>query len=61
MIALVERFLDRITMYRLVLWYLAILIAAALVLGAVRLVAIDPVSLLLSVVQDPQQQFSGFF
>lgn len=50
MIGLVERFLDRITMYRLVFWYLAMLIGAALVLGALKLIAIDPVSLLLSTV-----------
>ncbi|HVY51065.1 MAG TPA: hypothetical protein VHA07_05830 [Devosia sp.] len=50
MIALVERFLDRITMYRLVFWYLAVLLGAALALGAVKAIAIDPVSLLLSLV-----------
>ena len=50
MISATERFLDRITMYRLVFWYLAILLGASLVLGAVRLIAIDPVSLLLSAV-----------
>ena len=50
MIAAIERLIDRTTMYRLVFWYLAALIGAALVLGAVHLIAVDPISLLLSVV-----------
>lgn len=46
----VDRLVDRTTMYRLVFWYLAALIAVALLFGAVRLIAIDPVALALSTV-----------
>jgi ferredoxin-NADP reductase/Na+-translocating ferredoxin:NAD+ oxidoreductase RnfD subunit len=48
MIGLVDRLLDRITMYRLVFWYLAALLAATLVLGVFKLVPIDPFALALS-------------
>ena len=50
MISLIDRFIDRITMYRLVLWYLLVLLAGALVLGALHLIAVDPVALALSTV-----------
>lgn len=50
MTAALDRFIDRITMYRLVLWYLVVLVLAAAALGAVHLIAIDPVALLLSAV-----------
>ena len=36
MIRLIDRFNDRITMYRLVLWYLVGLVGAALVYGLKR-------------------------
>ena len=36
MTGLIDRFLDRITMYRLVLYYLVGLLVAALVLGRLR-------------------------
>lgn len=48
MIALIDRFIDRITMYRLVFWYLLVLVAAAMILGALHVIAIDPVALGLS-------------
>jgi Na+-transporting NADH:ubiquinone oxidoreductase subunit NqrB len=50
MITFVDRFIDRITMYRLVFWYLVVLVAAAAALGAIHVIAIDPVALLLSTV-----------
>jgi ferredoxin-NADP reductase len=50
MIASIDRFIDRITMYRLVLWYLVTLLIAAALLGAVHVIAIDPVALALSTV-----------
>ena len=50
MITAIDRLIDRTTMYRLVFWYLVVLIGSALVLGAVHLIAINPVSLLLSLV-----------
>lgn len=50
MIALVDRFIDRITMYRLVLWYLVVLLIVATLLGAVGAIAINPVWLALSTV-----------
>jgi ferredoxin-NADP reductase len=50
MIAYLDRFIDRITMYRLVLWYLAALLFAAAVLGALHVIALDPVALALSTV-----------
>lgn len=50
MIALIDRFIDRITMYRLVLWYLVVLLLAAMALGAIHFIAIDPVALGLSAV-----------
>lgn len=48
MIGAVDRFVDRITMYRLVLWYLVGLLLAAMVLGAVHLIPVDPLALGLS-------------
>jgi ferredoxin-NADP reductase len=48
MIARLDGFIDRITMYRLVLWYLAALVLAAMVLGGVHVIAVDPVALALS-------------
>jgi ferredoxin-NADP reductase len=50
MIALIDRFLDRITMYRLVLWYLVALLAAAIALGALHIIALNPLDLALSAV-----------
>jgi glycine betaine catabolism B len=50
MIRLIDRFNDRITMYRLVLWYLVGLVGAALVLGALHVIQVDPVALALSTV-----------
>ncbi len=50
MIPFIDRFIDRITMYRLVLWYLVGLVLAAMVLGALHLIAIDPIALALSAV-----------
>ncbi|HZY50856.1 MAG TPA: RnfABCDGE type electron transport complex subunit D, partial [Devosia sp.] len=48
MIALIDRLIDRITMYRLVLWYLVALVLAAAALGALHRIAIDPMALALS-------------
>ena len=50
MIRLVDRFIDRITMYRLVLWYLVVLLIAAALLGTLLVIAINPVALALSTV-----------
>jgi ferredoxin-NADP reductase len=50
MIAVIDRFIDRITMYRLVLWYLVVLVIAAIALGALHVIAVDPVALALSTV-----------
>ena len=50
MTAFIDRFLDRITMYRLVLWYLVGLVLVAATLGALHLIAVDPVALALSTV-----------
>ena len=50
MIASLDRLIDRITMYRLVLWYLVALVGAALVLGALHVIAVNPVALALSTV-----------
>ena len=50
MIRLVDRFIDRITMYRLVLWYLVVLLIAAALLGTLHVIAINPVALALSTV-----------
>ncbi|MEO8757118.1 MAG: RnfABCDGE type electron transport complex subunit D [Devosia sp.] len=50
MMSLVDWFIDRITMYRLVLWYLVALLAAAMALGAVHAINLDPVALGLSTV-----------
>src|SRR5665213_228445 len=50
MIARVDGLLDRITMYRLVLWYLVTLLLCALALGTLHVIAINPVALALSAV-----------
>ena len=50
MIGVLDRFIDRITMYRLVLWYLVGLVLAAMLLGALHLIAVDPIALALSTV-----------
>src|SRR5665213_3358911 len=44
MIARVDGLLDRITMYRLVLWYLVTLLLCALALGTLHVIAINPVA-----------------
>jgi len=43
MISLIDRVIDRITMYRLVLWYLVALLVGAEILGVAHIIAIDPV------------------
>ena len=48
MISLIDRVIDRITMYRLVLWYLVALLVGAEILGVAHIIAIDPVALALS-------------
>ncbi|AZO41816.1 hypothetical protein EJ076_12365 [Mesorhizobium sp. M7D.F.Ca.US.005.01.1.1] len=45
MIKTIDRFLDRLTMYRLVLYYLITLVSAAFVLGFAKLVPHDPIAL----------------
>lgn len=45
MIKTIDRFLDRLTMYRLILYYLMALVATALVFGFAGLVPHDPVAL----------------
>jgi glycine betaine catabolism B len=50
MIAVLDRLIDRITTYRLVLWYLLALLGAALVLGSLHVIAVNPVALALSTV-----------
>lgn len=50
MIAFIDGFIDRITMYRLVLWYLVVLIVAALLLGILHVISVDPLALALSAV-----------
>jgi len=45
MIKTVDRFLDHLTMYRLVLYYLAALLGTALLLGVFKLLPHDPVAL----------------
>ncbi len=50
MIAFIDRFIDGITMYRLVLWYLVATLLGALALGALHIIAVDPVALGLSAV-----------
>ncbi|WP_292166915.1 hypothetical protein [Mesorhizobium sp.] len=45
MIKTIDRFLDHLTMYRLVLYYLMALVSAALVLGFAKLVPNDPIAL----------------
>ena len=44
MIKTIDRFLDHLTMYRLVLYYLMTLVGAAFVLGFVKLVPHDPLT-----------------
>lgn len=48
--SLVDSRLDRVTMYRLVFWYLVALIVATAILGAFKLSPIDPVALMESTV-----------
>jgi ferredoxin-NADP reductase len=48
MTRIVDRFLDHITMYRLVLWYLTVLIAAALVLSVFKVLPYEPAAIGLS-------------
>lgn len=48
MIAFIDQLLDRTTMYRVVLYYLAALLAAAMAMSFFRLVATDPASLAFS-------------
>ena len=48
MIRKLDQLIDRTTMYRLVFWYLAMLIGVSVVLGGLHVIAIDPVALLLS-------------
>lgn len=48
MIGTIDRFIDRITMYRLVVWYLIALLIATMALGAMHVVAVDPLALGLS-------------
>ncbi len=50
MIKLFDEALDRVTMYRLVLYYLVALLAAGLVLGSAGILAIDPARLSFSLV-----------
>ena len=50
MITAIDRFIDRTTMYRLVLWYLLLLLGAALLLGALHVIPVNPVALALSAV-----------
>ena len=50
MLSLVDRLIDRTTMYRLVLYYLLALFVGAFLLGMFRLVAIDPTALAFSAV-----------
>jgi len=45
MIKTIDRFLDHLTMYRLVLYYLGILMATALVLSIINLLPYDPIAL----------------
>ena len=45
MIKTIDRFLDHLTMYRLVLYYLGILLATALVLSIINLLPYDPIAL----------------
>lgn len=48
MLNAIDNFLDGITMYRLILYYLAVLVAAALGLGFIGLIPINPLQLLFS-------------
>ena len=50
MMQIVDRFLNRFTMYRLTLSYLAALLALGLALGAIGVVPVDPVGILSSTV-----------
>ncbi len=50
MLSLLDRIIDRVTMYRLVLYYLLALLAGAFLLGIFRVSAIDPAALAFSVV-----------
>jgi ferredoxin-NADP reductase/Na+-translocating ferredoxin:NAD+ oxidoreductase RnfD subunit len=50
MLTLIDRITDRITMYRLVFWYLAALLGGAFLLGMFRVIAVDPTALAFSAV-----------
>ncbi|HTJ55958.1 MAG TPA: RnfABCDGE type electron transport complex subunit D [Devosiaceae bacterium] len=50
MLTFVDRVTDRITMYRLVLYYLATLLGGAFLLGIFRVIQVDPTALAFSVV-----------
>jgi ferredoxin-NADP reductase len=50
MIKFIDRLLDHITMYRLVLYYLVALVIAALVLGVFRILPHDPIAIAFSTV-----------
>ena len=50
MIKTVDRFLDHLTMYRLVLYYLGILLATGLVFSVINLLPYDPIALALTTV-----------
>lgn len=49
MISAIDNFLNRITMYRLVLYYLIFLLGAAVLLSAVGVLGYDPIALLFSI------------
>jgi len=50
MLAQIDRFIDRITMYRLVLYYLLALLGGAVLLGMAKVMAVDPTALVFSAV-----------
>ena len=50
MTGIIDRALNQVSMYRLVLYYLAVLVVAALALGVFRLVPADPTALVFSLV-----------
>src|SRR5487761_2671837 len=50
MLNFIDRFIDRITMYRLVLYYLLALLGGAFLLGMFKVISIDPTALAFSAV-----------
>ena len=48
MIKIVDRFLDHVTMYRLVLWHLVALLVAAALLGEFKIIPADPIAIAFS-------------